>query len=196
MFNFNARMTQVVLILILVYLVFGDCTLLKLLALALGGFLVYKNYIPAKNPTCRSNDCIVAPLDAVVSDLYYEGDDAVIELEPKWYMPSVVFMPQNGPLQIKKWDGAVLGSQDPLAEKLNGGVVFAGNNARLQLHPSYVAAKAYASSGDSYFTGDIIGRLLLGRATLRISGASAKVGRGDVIKAKETLVAYIDEHQV
>ncbi|MGM0533333.1 MAG: hypothetical protein ACQERK_02415 [Campylobacterota bacterium] len=196
MLNTKARITQLVLALILLYLVFGDCLLFKLIAVAAGALLIYKNYVKTKNPRCRQNDCVLAPVDGVITQIEYEGDDAIIDIEPKWYMPSTVYMPQNGTLEVTDTDGAVLDHSKALAAKLNARIVYAMNNVTMQLLPSYFMAQNYARGNDSYFVGDIIGRLMYGKVRMRISGAALKVGSADEVKAKETLIAYIDEHQV
>jgi len=189
MFNTRVTILPIFLALVLIYLVVGDCTLLKLLLAGISGFLAYINFLPAKEAACRSNDCIVSPVNAKVTDIVYRDDKIYLTLSTKLYDRAIVTMPKNDYVEVSIQSGAVLESKLPLAKKLNQKIVYAMKDCTMTLLPQYFEASNYAKN-DRYYIGDMIGRLFCGEVIFELQNYELKVALGDTLQCKNSVIAY------
>jgi len=189
MFNTKVTILPIFLALVLIYVILGSCVLLKLFITAIALFLIYINYISAKQAVCRKDNCFVSPIDGVVSSIEYEGDTATLTLITKLYHSAIVTMPKNDYVQVSHTDGVTLDLKSKLSQPLNQKITYSFSDATMTFTPQYFKADNYIES-DRYYIGDVIGRLLCGEIKLQLQGYDIKVALGDKIGAKSTVIAY------
>lgn len=189
MFNTKVTVLPIFLALALIYVILGSCVILKLFIAGIALFFIYINYISAKQAVCRKDDCIVSPVDGVVSNIEYEGDDALITLSTKLYHSAIITMPKNDYVEVTAIDGVTLDLKSKLSQPLNQKIIYKFSDASMSITPQYFQADNYIQS-DRYYIGDVIGRLFCGEIKLKLQGYDLKVALGDKIGAKSTLLAY------
>jgi hypothetical protein len=189
MFNTRVTILPIFLALVLIYLVVGDCTLLKLLLAGISGFLIYINFLPAKEAACRSNDCIVSPVNGKVTDIVYQDDKVYVTIFTKLYDKAIVTMPKNDYVHIASINGAVLDCKLPTAKKLNQKIVYTMSDCTMTLLPQYFEASNYAKN-DRYYIGDMIGRLFCGEVVFELQNYDVKIALGDTLQCKNSVIAY------
>ena len=192
MFNSRVSILPIFLALVLIYLIIGDCLLLKLLLSGVGLFLLYINFLPSAEASCRTDDCFVSPIDGVIKSVDYEDDKATIVISTKLFNPALLTMPKNGYVEVKKTQGMHLGLQSKLAKKLNQSIEFNFENCSMKVIPQYFDAQSYIES-DRYFIGDVIGRVFCGEISITLNGYDVKVVAGDKVKTKNSVLAYKNE---
>lgn len=192
MFNSRVSILPIFLALVLIYLIIGDCLLLKLLLSGIGLFLLYINFLPSKESSCRRDDCFVSPIDGEIKSVDYNNDTATIVIATKLYNPALLTMPKNGYVQIKKSQGMHLGLQSKLAKKLNQYVEFQFEDGSMHITSEYLPIDCYVES-DRYFIGDVIGRVFCGEISITLDGYDVKVVAGDKVKTKTQVLAYKNE---
>jgi len=189
MFNTKVTILPIFLALALIYVILGSSIIFKLLIVAISLFLIYINYISAKQAVCRKDDCFVSPIDGVVSSIEYEGDTATLTLMTKLYHSAIVTMPKNDYVQVSITDGVTLDLKSKLSKPLNQKINYNFSDATMTFTPQYFKADNYIES-DRYYIGDVIGRLFCGEIKLKLQGYDVKVALGDKIGAKSTVIAY------
>ncbi|MGM0623400.1 MAG: hypothetical protein ACQESH_05195 [Campylobacterota bacterium] len=190
MFNQKVTILPVFLAVVLLYLILGECLAFKFLFAAVAAFLVYINYMPAINPACRNDDCIISPVYATVSDITYNNKKVTITLEKDIFQSALVTMPLNSYVEVSNISGAVLGDGD-LAQTLNQKIIYTNKDGSfsMQIVPKYCGAQNYVKE-DRHYIGDIIARSLVATVTITLEDADVKVAIGDKVKAKTTVLAY------
>ena len=190
MFNQKVTILPVFLAVVLLYLILGECLLFKLLFAAVAAFLVYINYMPAINPVCRNDDCIVSPVYATVSDITYHDKKVTITLEKDIFQTALVTMPLNSYVEVTEISGAVLGDTN-LATRLNQKIIYTNKDETfsMQILPRYCSVQNYIKE-DRHYIGDIIARAVVATVKITLEDVDVKVAIGDKVKAKTTVLAY------
>lgn len=189
MINTKDKALPVIALLVLLYLLVGDCFIFKLAALLfLSGYL-YTSFIPSTRPVCRSDDCIVSPVMGEVKDISYEGERTRIVLETTMTDLSLVCAPVNGEFLPLRRDGAVLNTDNPLAQKLNQNLRYEIGDFSMTLIPSFFPVQNYITK-DRYFIGDLIAKTVCGRVVIEANSLDVKVAIGDKVRPNATILAY------
>lgn len=193
MFNQRVTFLPIFLAFVLIYLILGDCLVLKVGLSAVALFLVYLNYIPATPAVSRSASSVVAPVYGQVSAIEYDEDSVKIEIEKTIYQSAIVTMPISAYVDVKTVDGAVV-ADEKLSQMVNQKVSYSTKDGffSMRVIPHYFAADNYIDS-DRYYIGDVIGRVFSAKIEIELSGVDVKVGVGDKIEAKSTVLAYKHE---